>query len=292
MKIFRAKINNEDKICIYNNKIYDLSILLNESTEYIENNFFELYDKILKLKPDDDSSVHGNIEYKIPVPYIRSVRDFYSFEGHVKNARKNKGLNMIDEWYKFPVFYFSCTPNIYPSDCDIKYPEKSKMFDYEMEVAAVIGRRTINCHGSECIKSVYGFMIMNDWSLRDIQREEMKVLLGPAKGKDYATSFGRYFVTSDEILSKRDKNNKINLKMETYVNDKLYSSGNLNEIYFSFCDMIERASEDVPLLPGDIIGSGTFNTGCILELGTEYLRKGDTVTMRSDDLGILTNRVV
>lgn len=80
--------------------------------------------------------------------------------------------------------------------------------------------------------------------------------------------------------------------METYVNDKLYSSGNLNEIYFSFCDMIERASEDVPLLPGDIIGSGTFNTGCILELGTEYLRKGDTVTMRSDDLGILTNRVV
>lgn len=292
MKIFRAKIDNIDKICIYNNNIYDLSLLLNEKTDYIENNFFDLYDKILKLKLYDDAIIKYNrLEYKIPVPFIRSVRDFYSFEGHVKNARKNKGLPMLNEWYKFPVFYFSCTPNIYPSDYNIKYPEKSKAFDYEMEIAAVIGKRIINCHGSDCLNSIYGFMIMNDWSLRDIQKEEMKMMLGPAKGKDYATSFGRYFVTSDEVFS-RSKDKKIDLKMEAYVNDKLYSSGNLNEIYFSFCDMLSRASEDVPLLPGDVIGSGTFNSGSILETGNEWLKKGDNVVIKSDVLGILENKVI
>jgi len=292
MKIFRAKIDGIDKICIYNNNIYDLSSLLNEKIDYIENNFFDLYDKILKLKLDDDAIIKYNkLEYKIPVPFIRSIRDFYSFEGHVKNARKNKGLSMLNEWYKFPVFYFSCTPNIYPSGYDIKYPEKSKAFDYEMEIAAVIGKKIINCHGNDCLKSIYGFMIMNDWSLRDIQKEEMKMMLGPAKGKDYATSFGRYFVTSDEVFSKA-KGNKINLKMESYVNNKLYSSGNLNEIYFSFCDMLSRASEDVPLLPGDVIGSGTFNSGSILETGNEWLKKGDNVIMKSDVLGILENKVI
>ncbi len=292
MKILRAKIDNNDKICIYNSSIYDLSLLLNEETDYIENNFFDLYDKILKLKLDDDAVIHYNkIQYKIPVPFIRSLRDFYSFEGHVKNARKNKGLSMIEDWYKFPVFYFSCTPNIYPSGYKIKYPEKSRAFDYEMEIAAVIGKKIINCQGNDCLRSIYGFIIMNDWSLRDIQREEMKMMLGPAKGKDYATSFGRYFVTADEVFSKMEEN-RINLKMETYVNNKLYSSGNLNEIYFGFSDMLERASEDVALLPGDVIGSGTFNSGSILETGGEWLKRGDNVIMKSDVLGILENEVV
>ncbi len=292
MKILRAKIDNNDKICIYNRNVYDLSLLLNEKTDYIENNFFDLYDKILKVKLNDDAIINYNkIEYKLPVPYIRSVRDFYSFEGHVKNARKNKGLPMLDNWYKFPVFYFSCTPNIYPSNHDIKYPEKTKKFDYEMEIAAVIGKNIINCHGDDCLKSIYGFMIMNDWSLRDIQKEEMEMMLGPAKGKDYATSFGKYFVTADEVFSKME-NHKIDLKMETYVNGILYSSGNLNEVYFSFSDMLERASEDVPLLPGDIIGSGTFNSGSILETGKEWLRKGDNVIMKSDVLGDLENKVI
>jgi fumarylacetoacetate (FAA) hydrolase len=293
MKICLLEHSGRSIYCIYSNgKYFSIASLLGISEEELEKNFYSLYDDITGLVPVESSEIKPEIiKYGVPIPGMRSVRDFYSFEDHVKNARKNKGLDMIPEWYKFPVFYFSCTPNIYPSGRDIRYPEKSSAFDYEMEVAAVIGRRTQDCH-RDCLDSIFGFIMMNDWSLRDIQREEMKVMLGPAKGKDYATSFGPFLVTRDEILSDY-KNGKINIEMRGYVNGKLYSSNNLKNIYFSFDSMLERASESVPLLPGDVIGSGTFGTGCLLELGKyPWLQRGDEVKFESPQLGTLINRVV
>lgn len=293
MKICLLQYRNEYIYCIYSNgKYYSIASLLGIGEDELEKNFYSMYDDIIGIDPQGKADIKPEvIKYGVPIPGMRSVRDFYSFEDHVKNARKNKGLDMIPEWYKFPVFYFSCTPNIYPSGQDISYPEKSKAFDYEMEVAAVIGRRVQDCHG-DCMDSIFGFIMMNDWSLRDIQKEEMKVMLGPAKGKDYATSFGPFLVTRDEIL--RDyENGKINIEMKGYVNGNLYSSNNLKNIYFSFDSMLERASESVPLLPGDVIGSGTFGTGCLLELGKyPWLRPGDEVKFESPQLGTLINRVV
>ena len=279
MKICHALIDGVEKFCAYtDNKLYEIA----EDIEYFKSNFFSMDLNKLDLKDME----YKNIKYMIPVPYIRSVRDFYSFEDHVKNSRRNRGLDMVKEWYEFPVFYFSCTPNIYPDGAVIPYPHKSKKFDFEMEVAAVIGKNIKNCHGSDCLSAIHGFMIMNDWSLRDIQAKEMAVGLGPAKGKDYATSFGRYYVTSDEII----KDGKIDIDMSVYINGSLYSSGNTSKIYWSFESMIERASEDVELMPGDVIGSGTFSNGCILESGSnKWLRPGDVVRMSSYKLGDLEN---
>jgi fumarylacetoacetate (FAA) hydrolase len=295
MKICLIEYLDSYRYCIYNEKkYYELAPMLNMKEDDLVKEFYNLYDKIINLKLDDSYIIKPeNIKYGTPIPGMRSVRDFYAFEDHVKNARKNKGLEMIKEWYDFPVFYFSCTPNIYPSGEQIKYPDKSNAFDYEMEVAAVIGKRTMDCH-ENCIDSIFGFITMNDWSLRDIQKEEMKVMLGPAKGKDYATSFGPFLVTKDEIM-RGSSEEKININLKGYVNGKLYSQNNLKNIYFSFPKLLERASESVPLLPGDVIGSGTFGTGCILELGPEkygWLKPGDEVILESPELGNLVNRVV
>ena len=293
MKICLLELSNKSIYCIYNNeKYFSIASMLGIDEKELEKKFYSLYDDIIKLKPELSSEIKPeNVKYSVPIPGMRSVRDFYSFEDHVKNARKNKGLEMIPEWYKFPVFYFSCTPNIYPSGYVIKYPDKSRAFDYEMEVAAVIGKKVEDCH-KNCMDSIFGFIIMNDWSLRDIQKEEMKIMLGPAKGKDYATSFGPFLVTRDEILADGE-DGKINIEMKGYVNGKLYSQNNLKNIYFSFDSMLERASESVPLLPGDVIGSGTFGTGCILELGKyPWLKAGDEVWFESPQLGTLVNRVV
>jgi fumarylacetoacetate (FAA) hydrolase len=293
MKICLLEYSGKYIYCVYSNgKYFSIASLLGISEVELEKNFYSMYDPIINMNLDENAEINPEIiKYGVPIPGMRSVRDFYSFEDHVKNARKNKGLDMIPEWYEFPVFYFSCTPNIYPSGQDIKYPDKSGAFDYEMEVAAVIGNRIQDCH-SNCMDSIFGFIIMNDWSLRDIQKQEMKVMLGPAKGKDYATSFGPFLVTRDEIL--RDyENGKINIEMKGYVNGKLYSQNNLKNIYFSFDSMLERASESVPLLPGDVIGSGTFGTGCLLELAKyPWLKSGDEVKFESPQLGTLINRVV
>ena len=295
MKICLIEYSGSYRYCIYHEgKYFEMAPMLNMQEDELVSEFYNLYSKIINLKLDDKYAIKPEtIKYGVPIPGMRSVRDFYAFEDHVKNARKNKGLDMIKEWYDFPVFYFSCTPNVYPSGYEIKYPEKSKAFDYEMEVAAVIGNRTFDCH-EKCMDSIFGFITMNDWSLRDIQKEEMKVMLGPAKGKDYATSFGPFLVTKDEILS-GSEGGKINIELKGHVNGKLYSHNNLKNIYFSFSELLERASESVPLLPGDVIGSGTFGTGCILELGPEkygWLKAGDEVILESPQLGNLVNRVV
>jgi fumarylacetoacetate (FAA) hydrolase len=295
MKICLLEYNGENIYCIFKDgKYYGLASMLGMDEDALEKGFYKLYDKIINLKVDDKYEIKPEkIKYGIPVPGMRSVRDFYAFEDHVKNARKNKGLEMIKEWYDFPVFYFSCTPNVYPSGTDIKYPKKSNAFDYEMEVCAVIGKITEDCH-TNCIDSIFGFIIMNDWSLRDIQKEEMKVMLGPAKGKDYATSFGAFLVTRDEIMN-GSTDEKIDIELKGYVNEKLYSQNNLKNIYYSFNQLLERASDSVPLLPGDMIGSGTFGTGCILELGPEkygWIKPGDVVKFKSPQLGELVNRVI
>lgn len=234
------------------------------------------------------------IKFAAPIPRPASFRDFYAFEEHVKTARKKRGLDMIPEWYDFPVFYFSNASAIKGSDEPVEKPEYTEWLDYELEVACVIGKEGRNIRRGEASQYIEGFMVLNDWSARDIQRQEVKVGLGPAKGKDFATSMGPYLVTKDE-LEERRSGEHYDLEMKASVNGVLLSQGNMKSLYFSFAQMIERASEACTLYPGDVIGSGTVGTGCILELGMEahrWLQKGDVVELSIEKLGVLRNEII
>ena len=213
-----------------------------------------------------------------PVPRPPSVRDAYAFEEHVRNAARVTGRPGVPaEWYELPVFYFSNPAAIYGPDDEIPFPAGSEELDFELEVAAVIGDPSTDVIG--------GFTIMNDWSARDLQRKEMKVGLGPAKGKDFATSLGPMVVTPDELGDLR-------LEMVARVNGEERSRGNLGDMYHSWEAILERASANTQLVPGDVIGSGTVGTGCILEQGDgRWLQAGDVVELEVEGIGVLRNRV-
>ncbi len=235
-----------------------------------------------------------DVMLRAPLPEPRSLRDFYSFEGHVRNSRRKRGLEMVPEWYDFPVFYYSNPRSVYGPDDVIPYPQHSSALDYELEIACVIGKKGIDIREELANEYIAGYTVMNDWSARDIQAHEMKVGLGPTKGKDFATSLGPYIVTPDELEDKRVSKNRYDLVMVARVNGKEYSRGNFNGIYWTFPQMISRASQDVYLYPGEVIGSGTVGTGCILELGPEkygWLKPGDVVELEVERLGVLRNTV-
>ena len=223
---------------------------------------------------EHDEYALEDVRLLAPVPRPPSVRDGYAFEEHVKNAARVTGRPGVPkEWYEIPVFYFSNPAAIYGPDDEIPYPAGSAELDYELEVAAVIGADG----------AVGGFTIMNDWSARDLQRQEMKVGLGPAKGKDFATSLGPVVVTPDELGDLR-------LEMVARVNGEERSRGNLGDMYHSWEAIVARAAANTQLVPGDVIGSGTVGTGCILEHGDgRWLQPGDEVELEVDGIGALRN---
>ena len=231
-----------------------------------------------------------------PVPNPQSFRDFYAFEQHVRAARKLRGVDMHPDWFKIAIFYFSNPAALYGHGEDIPYPRGTNELDYELEFAIIIAKGGSDINQDEADKYIAGYTICNDWSARDLQREEMAMSLGPAKGKDFASSFGPYMVTPDELEDAWDDDGKLQLRMTCHVNGKLISDGNTNDLYHPFTKMIERASMNAKLLPGDILGSGTVGTGCILELRPEnvggWIKKGDVVHMEVERLGVLENKIV
>ena len=229
-----------------------------------------------------------------PVSRPGAFRDFYGFEAHVKNARARRGLDVPPEWYQFPAFYFSNPGAFLGHGASVKRPASTQALDYELEIACVIGVRARDVAPDRWRGVVAGFTILNDWSARDVQRSEMAIGLGPAKGKDFATSLGPALVTLDELEPAR-RGDHYDLAMEARVGGATLSRGNAKDLHYTFGQMIARASQDVYLFPGDVIGSGTVGTGCILELGTEihpWLTPGDEVTLEIERLGILTNTIV
>jgi fumarylacetoacetate (FAA) hydrolase len=234
-----------------------------------------------------------------PVPRPNNVRDFYAFEQHVKTARALRGAEMIPEWYQVPVFYFSNPDAIYGPDAPVPMPQETAELDYELEIAAVIGKAGRDIRAEDAEAYIAGYTVMNDWSARDVQRLEMKMNLGPAKGKDFATSLGPWLVTPDELADRREGSGadaRYRLDMVARVNGREYSRGNAASMTHTFAQMIAFASRDVWLKPGDVIGSGTVGTGCILELRPEtvggWLQVGDVVEMEIERLGVLRNTVV
>lgn len=236
-----------------------------------------------------------------PIPRPPSMRDGYAFRQHVETARRNRGLEMIPEFDQFPVFYFTNHQAVVgPGQVRVK-PRHLERLDFELEAAIVVGAEARDLTAASADASIFGLTIMNDFSARALQMEEMKLSLGPAKGKDFATALGPFLVTLDELAAatnKTDVGARFDLGMRAFVNGVQVSTGNVKDMTWTFAQLLERASYGVTLYPGDVIGSGTCGTGCFLELNgskitdNQWLKAGDVVALEIDRLGRLENTIV
>lgn len=236
-----------------------------------------------------------DVKLLAPIRRPRALRDFYAFEQHVKAGSQIRGRDIPPQWYEIPVFYFSNTGSIIGPEDHVTAPKSSQALDYELEVACVIGRAGRDILPEDAEEFILGYTIFNDWSARDLQRQEVAVGLGPAKGKDFASSLGPWLVTPDELADRHaGRPGVYNLSMSARVNGIERSRGSWGDLHFSFGDMIARASAGVMLYPGDIFGSGTVGTGCLLELTKgqgPWLQSGDIVELEIERLGVLRNTV-
>ena len=234
----------------------------------------------------------GDVSVLAPIPEPPTVRDFYAFEGHVAAGARLRGREIAPHWYEAPAFYFSNPAAIVGPGEPVRRPDTTRMLDFELETAAVIG---IPPGGGEL--GIAGFTLMNDWSARDVQAAEVTVGLGPAKAKDFATSLGPWLVTP-ESLAYADGRLAIGARVE--VNGAVISRSDAAEQHFSWPEIVAHAARDTRLRPGDVLGSGTLTGGCLLELGPfepepgakpRWLEPGDVVALEAEGLGRLENQV-
>jgi fumarylacetoacetate (FAA) hydrolase len=252
------------------------------------------------LKPQTTFKI-SDIKLQACVPNPPSMRDGYAFRQHVEAARRNRGVPMIEEFDLFPIFYFTNHYGVIgPGPCRV-LPLHLNKLDFELESAIVIGKEGRNIKAADADAHIFGYTIMNDFSARDLQMEEMKLSLGPAKGKDFATALGPWLVTRDELAEHKKPGptgERFALEMSCHVNGVQVSKGNMADMTWTFAQIIERASYGVTLKPGDVIGSGTVGTGCFLELNgsgitkNQWLQIGDRIVLKIDALGELENNIV
>jgi fumarylacetoacetate (FAA) hydrolase len=313
-----AKNNREQLALLWENKLYDLQDLhpalpstMNELLTRWEEllPLAQLAQQTLSRLPDlPRGYALEEAVLMAPVPHPGSCRDGYAFRQHVEAARRNRGVAMIPEFDRFPVFYFTNHRTIQGPGQVVCLEDHLNQLDYELEVAVVICREGKNIRAQDAYHYISGLMIFNDFSARALQMEEMKLNLGPAKGKDFATATGPWIVTTDELqpyevsCKQGHTGQSWNLSMECRLNGELLSHGNLSDMDWTFAEIIERASYGATLYPGDIIGSGTIGTGCLLELnGTarlkdpdvlpRWLHEGDQIEMTVEALGTLQNYI-
>lgn len=313
------KEDNEQLAILENGRLYDTDEL-HPSLPSNMKMFLDYWDDVLPCAQSALKRIQeGSVEYKgvpfedqelmAPVPFPRSVRDGYAFRQHVATARRNRHAEMPPEFDQFPVFYFTNHNSVTGAGEITCMPDHLIKLDFELECAIVICRSGRNIRAKDADKYIGGYMIMNDFSARFLQAQEMKLHLGPAKGKDFATAFGPYLVTRDELEKYKTKSpaghngNAYSLSMKAFVNGIQVSEGNFKDMNWTFAEIIERASYGVQLSPGDVIGSGTVGTGCFLEInGTnklndptiaeQWLEPGDVVSLQIDGLGKLENEIV
>jgi len=271
--------------------------------------------KAIQKKLDDGQvgNVFGvertNVQVLAPLPHPTSCRDGYAFRQHVASARKNRKVEMIPEYDEFPIFYFTNHNSIQGEGPVYCMPDHFHKLDFELEASIIICKPGRNIPAAEADDFIGGLMIMNDMSARGLQMEEMKLNLGPAKGKDFSTVIGPMLVTLDELekyevpCKEGHVGKSWDLAMTCKVNGIIVSEGNLKDMDWTFAEIIERCSYGVTVYPGDVIGSGTVGTGCFLELnGTgklndenykeQWLIEGDEIEMEITGLGVLKNQIV
>ena len=246
---------------------------------------------------DDDALAQGDdLSFGPPILRPSSLRDFYAFERHVATVWARRDQPVPEAWYRLAIFYFSNVSEIRGPGEPVWAPRGSNELDFELEICALIDTPVKDLPAPRGEEAIGGYMLMNDWSARDLQRDETAVRLGPAKGKDFATTIGPWLVTPDELADKRQAQG-FDLPATATVNDTEIGRGTWGDIHYSFGTMVERASADVRLLPGDLIGSGTVGSCCLLESREEsgfdrWLEPGDEVTLRVERLGTLKTPVV
>jgi 2-keto-4-pentenoate hydratase/2-oxohepta-3-ene-1,7-dioic acid hydratase in catechol pathway len=227
----------------------------------------------------------GDVRLAAPLPNPPSLRDFIAFEDHIAATSKKRGQPIPPEWYKFPVYYKGNHRTIIGPEDALPWPLDTAKLDYELELACVIGRQGRDISEQQARDYIAGYTIMNDFSARDIQFQEMACRLGPAKGKDFATALGPCLVTPDEIADLGT------VTMIARVNGEEWSRGRFGTIHWSFPQMIAHVSRGETIYPGDIFGSGTVGGGCGLEMD-RYLKPGDVVELEIQPIGILKTQVV
>jgi fumarylacetoacetate (FAA) hydrolase len=233
-----------------------------------------------------------NVRLRAPILQPPTVRDFMTYEGH---ASAGGTRQLSDAWYRLPIFYFSNPLCIFGPEETVPYPSASEQFDYELELAAIVGREASNVAEADAFKYIAGFTIFNDWSCRDLQRDEMQGRLGPAKGKDSASSLGPWIVTIDELAS-FIRDGCLHVDCTLKVNGVPWMRNNAGIMHHSWGAMIERASRDSRIVPGDILGSGTVTGGSIGEairngFSARYLKPGDLVEIEVEGIGVLRNTI-
>jgi 2-keto-4-pentenoate hydratase/2-oxohepta-3-ene-1,7-dioic acid hydratase in catechol pathway len=229
-----------------------------------------------------DAAVVDNARLLVPI-LPSSLRDFLAFEDHVKLGATRRGEPVADAWYEMPIYYKGNHSSVYGPDEEIPYPSFTSELDYELEVACVLGGRGRDLSLDDAAGLIFGYTMMNDWSARDIQRKEMAVRLGPAKSKDFATSFGPCIVTADEL-------DPSTTRMRARINGETWSEGSLGDAHWTFPQMIAHVSLGEDVWPGDVYGSGTFGGGCGLDLG-RFLMPGAVVELEAEGIGVLRNTV-
>lgn len=253
-----------------------------------------------------------DVQLLAPLPNPRSFRDYIGFEQHMLNASKSFGHKIGEAWYEMPIFYFTNHHSIYGPEDAIKRPLKETKLDIELELACIIGKKGKDIKMEEAEDYIFGYTIFNDWTARAIQKREMEIPLGPHKGKDFANAIGPCIVTKDEFEKYRVpfaashfepplkvpavKGDRFNIRMTSRINGETICDGNYKTVFYNFPQMIERASENnVTLMPGDILGSGTVGWGSLIENNFTVhrpLEPGDVVELEIEGIGVLRNKVV
>ncbi len=258
--------------------------------------FAELVEGFTARDGDDDAVLtEGTVAFGPPVLAPPSLRDGYGFEQHVGMMWRRRDAEIPEAWYRLAIFYFSNVSELRGPDAPVWAPAGSRELDYEIEIAALVDTPARDVPPERAEEAIGGYTILNDWSARDLQRDETSLRLGPAKGKDFASSIGPYLVTPDELEDARSGHG-FDLAMSVTVNGVETSRGTWSDIVHGFGALAARASADVTLRPGELLGSGTVGTGCLLEVRDQtlgrYLVPGDEVVLSVERLGSLRTPVV
>lgn len=229
--------------------------------------------------------VVNDVRLLSPLPRPIRFRDCSLFLEHMELALQKMGKTMHEEFKRQVIYYNADNVHIFGPGDDVPWPRASTWIDYELEWACVIGRPGVNVSKAQARDHIFGYTILNDWSARDLQMPFMAAGLGPGAGKDFANSFGPCIATPDEFAD------PYKLRMTARINGELWSEGATDSMYHSFEDAVSQFSADRPLVPGELMGSGTVLRGCGFELDRK-LAIGDTVELEIEGIGILRNRVV
>ncbi|MEV8371301.1 fumarylacetoacetate hydrolase family protein [Kribbella sp. NPDC056861] len=258
-----------------------------------------LYDAGAAARERGDTVALAEVRLLPPVE-APTVRDFVAFEEHVEGMVAAGNAVVPPEWFAAPTFYFTNPYALVGSGAEVAVPAGCRLLDFELEVAAVIGTASRDLSAEQAREHIAGYTIFNDWSARDLQFREMKVNLGPCKGKDFASTLGPVLVTADELEPYRDADGFLRLAMTVEVNGREIGRDLLSNMGWPFEELVAYASLDAEVRPGDVLGSGTCgNGGCLAELwgrgsagDPPALVPGDVVTMTVEGIGTITNTIV